>query len=92
MAKLYGGSFTAYETSMAAEIEDALNDLRQEKGLEALPANDTDRQMLFIAIARGVINHLKTNEAAFVIHFHVDTASGGDVEITTQPTIDVREP
>jgi hypothetical protein len=92
MAQLYGGSFEAYTNSMAAEIEEALNDLRQEKGLEALPANDPDRQMLFIAIARGVINHLKSNEAAFVIQFDVDTSSGTIVQVTTQPDIDVREP
>lgn len=92
MVQLYGGSFEAYTGSMAEEIEKALNALRQEKGLDALPANDPDRQMLFIAIARGVINHLKANEGAFVIQFSVDTASNSVVEVTTQPTITVQEP
>jgi len=81
--QLYGGSMDAFEGSLAAEIEDALRDVRLEEGLDP-PIDDDDRRMLFIAIGRGVIAHLQRNERAFRIH--VATGLPQD----THPDIDVR--
>ena len=44
-----------------------------------------DRRALFIAIANGVINHLKNKQAALEIEFDV-----GPVHVTTNPDIKVR--
>jgi hypothetical protein len=70
MPQLYGGSLGDMANSLAREIEDALRDVRLEAGL-APPPEDEDARMLFIAIGRGVVEHLKANEDAFKIH--VDT-------------------
>lgn len=81
--QLYGGSLDDFEDSMAAEIEDALRDVRLEEGL-APPVDDDDRRMLFVAIARGVIAHLQKNEAAFRIRVQ------GTLPVDTNPDIAVR--
>jgi hypothetical protein len=81
--QLYGGSMDDFEGSLAAEIEDALHDVRLEEGLDP-PIADDDRRMLFIAIGRGVVAHLQKNEQAFRIH----VATG--LPQNTHPDIDVR--
>jgi len=84
--ELFAGNLTTFELedSMAREMEDALNDL-----IGPLPAAPQkmvdDRRALFIAIARGVINHLQDRQDAFVIPYN--TGSGTD---TTTPDIQVR--
>ena len=83
MSRLYGGSMDDFEGSLAAEIEDALHDVRLEEGLDA-PIADDDRRMLFIAIGRGVVAHLEKNEAAFRIHV------AATLPQDTHPDIDVR--
>ncbi|KHE93416.1 MAG: hypothetical protein K8F52_05615 [Candidatus Scalindua rubra] len=65
--KLYGGKLNDFEDSMAEEIEKALNQVRSEEGMPALPTGDKDRRMLFIAIARGVINHLQKKQEGFTV-------------------------
>jgi len=67
MPQLYGGSLGDMAGSLAREIEDALRDVRLGAGL-APPPEDEDARMLFIAIGRGVVEHLKANEDAFAIH------------------------
>jgi hypothetical protein len=68
---------------MAEAIENALTQL-----LGPLPSAPpqlvNDRRALFIAIARGVINHLESREAALKIEFDV-----GLVHVSTHPNIDV---
>ncbi len=81
--QLYGGSMDDFEGSLAAEIEDALHDVRLEEGLDP-PIEDDDRRMLFIAIGRGVVAHLQKNEQAFRIHVDVT------LPVDTNPQIDVR--
>jgi hypothetical protein len=83
MAQLYGGSLTDFAGSLAGEIEEALQDVRREAGLDP-PPQDEDARMLFIAIGRGVVAHLKNNEQAFAIH--VDD----DVPLDTFPDIKAR--
>ena len=83
MAQLYGGSLYDFAGSLAADIEDALRDVRSEAGREP-PPEDDDRRMLFIAIGRGVVAHLKREQAAFAIHV------GTTLPVDTHPTISAR--
>ncbi|MGB7539426.1 MAG: hypothetical protein WBM17_12880 [Anaerolineales bacterium] len=91
--QLHAGSFdSGYADSMAEAIEEELNILRGLKGRSALPANDVDRQMLFLAIARGVVKHLKEREEAFQIQFTVDATTPAAITVTTHPTIGIQDP
>lgn len=93
--QLYAGSLSDFDftESMAREIEDALNEVFVQSGLQPLPPPaDTpevrDRRRFFIAIARGVIRHLEKNENAFRI-----TVNVGDTfpaTLTTYPDIQVK--
>jgi hypothetical protein len=82
--QLYAGTLTDFNDSMAQAIENALTQL-----LGPLPAAPPqlvdDRRALFIAISRGVINHLKSKEAALKIDFNI-----GFFHVSTSPDIDVR--
>jgi len=82
--ELYGGSTFDFSGSLAKEIEDAFRAVRLENGLDA-PPEDDDARMLFIAIGRGVVAHLKKNETAFAIR--VDGPLPDDVHptIATRP-------
>lgn len=57
--------------SMAEAMEVALNQLLSATGKPTVPTDDSDevrdRRILFVAIARGVIDHLVDNEDAFTI-------------------------
>jgi hypothetical protein len=85
--ELYGGSIDNFADSMAREIELALNAVRVEEGMTPLSLGDRDRRILFIAIARGVINHLQKKNQAFEIEYQDD-----GVTRTTHPTIKVKVP
>lgn len=87
-----GGTRDTYPGSMAEAIEQALDDVRGEFGLDPLPADGRDdRRLLFLAIARGVVAHLAANDDAFVILNHGngtaqhDGNSDGHVVIETAP-------
>jgi hypothetical protein len=89
--ELYAGSLADFDSpdpendSMAREIEKALVDL-----LGPLPSAPQklvdDRRALFIAISRGVINHLAAKQAAMQIDFNV-----GLVHVTTHPVVHKRD-
>lgn len=69
---LYGGTISDFDSAdnMAKEIENALAAVRAANGItQHLPKDDNakDMRMTFIAIATGVINHLKKNPAAFAV-------------------------
>jgi hypothetical protein len=82
--ELYAGTLANFNDSMAKEIEDALTHL-----IGPLPSAPEklvhDRRALFIAIANGVINHLKNKQDALEIKFNV-----GPTNVTTHPDIKVR--
>lgn len=69
--RLYAGSLAAFSGSMAQEIEKAMNELLIDDGKDPLPTADPEerdmRRRLFIAIARGVIRHIKDRQEAFVV-------------------------
>jgi hypothetical protein len=66
--ELYAGTLDHFNDSMAEAIEEALAIL-----MGPLPPGPPkvveDRRKLFIAIANGVINHLRDNQAAFEITY-----------------------
>jgi len=89
--ELYGGTLEAFADSMAEEMEKALNQVRVEAGLDPFPIGDPDRdrdrRLLFIAIARGIINHLEKKEKAFMV-----TVNSGAHTHTGHPDIQVKRP
>lgn len=90
---LYGGSLNGFADSMAQEIEKALDEARIEAGFGPLPApgNEDDlknRRVLFIAIARGVINHLAKHQQAFEISVKV----AKHPKVKAHPVINVKKP
>jgi hypothetical protein len=82
--ELYAGTLTDFDDSMAKAIEDALVQLLGPLP-SAPPALVDDRRKLFIAISRGVINHIRAKQAALQIDFDV-----GPTHVTTNPVIRVR--
>jgi hypothetical protein len=73
------------DNSMALAIDNELDRLMQADGLPGLSSDMSDRivrdrRRLFVAIARGVIMHIKANADAVTI----TTAADGDLH----PTID----
>ena len=86
MAKLFAGTLATWETSdsMAKDMETALALLMG--GLPSAPQKAVDdRRKLFIAIANGVIHHLKDRQEAFMITYNRD----GVGNATTTPDIEV---
>jgi hypothetical protein len=79
--------YSGWVNSMAAEMEAALDDLLAVDNLPGLKhgssdAEVRDRRRFFVAIARGVVLHLRKNEDAFrVPHTTADPLS---VEIDTE--------
>jgi hypothetical protein len=64
--RIYAGTLADFDDSLAQEIEIALNSLSG--SLPSAPQKVVDdRRKLFIAIARGVINHLQKHQAAIEI-------------------------
>lgn len=87
VVKLYAGELGNWELedSMAKDMELALEEL-MEDGLPSAPQKAVDdRRKLFIAIANGVIHHLKDRQEAFVITYNRD----GVGNATTTPDIEV---
>ena len=71
--QLYGGTLGDFDIvdNMAKEIENAFAAVRLSAGItDPLPTgtNSRDMRMMFVAIATGVINHLKNNPQAFGVH------------------------
>lgn len=66
-------STTPFDDSLAKAIEDQLNWLLDNDDIEPLPTDNSretrDRRRMFVAIARGVIQHLDANAASITIDF-----------------------
>jgi hypothetical protein len=70
--QLHGGTLADFDftDNMAKEIESAYKAARILAGItDPLPsgARANDMRMMFVAIANGVINHLKNNPKAFAV-------------------------
>ena len=81
------GTLSTFNGSMAHAIEIELNTLLAVAGMSPLPTGaperDVHRRML-VAIARGVVAHLKANEADLDVHYNADGSNK-----TTHVTLDV---
>jgi len=85
-----GGQAGAFADSMAEAMEVALNDLLDDEGRPPVETDDStetrDRRILFLAIARGIVDHLVANQDAFVIENDVGNAlPGHNVKIGHDP-------
>jgi hypothetical protein len=73
------GTLDDFSDSMAEAIEQALDAALTGDLLPGLPMDDTperrDRRRLFVAIARGVVKHLKAEQASMVVHYDDDGVS-----------------
>ena len=78
-------STVPFDGSLAKAIEDQLNYLLGEDDIPALPTDNSpetrDRRRMFLAIARGVLQHLDANSASIKIDF------GGGV--TRNPSFEI---
>lgn len=84
--ELYGGKKGDLEDSLALYIENAFNSVRAEYGLDPMPAaGKDDRTMLFLGIARGIVEYLDDFTEAFVIESHT---TGGATEPSRHSTTD----
>jgi hypothetical protein len=76
---LYGGNLSdpIGADSLAQYFEDAFDDVRQSQfGLDPLPPEGREeRMMLFLGIARGLVDYLADHAAAFIIDDHGDSAA-----------------
>jgi hypothetical protein len=75
--RLYGGTLADFETTdnMARAIENAYRQMRISAGItEPLPSgpNAQDMRLLFLAVARGVIQHLAAHPQAFEVQVALD--------------------
>lgn len=72
---------SAFQNSMAQEIEKAMNSLLQREGKPTLADDNTpetrDRRMVFAAIAQGVCEHLSKQQTSFT----VKGVTGATIEI-----------
>jgi hypothetical protein len=85
--QLYGGTMASFADSMAEEIEKAFTAVRTENGKDPVPAaNRDDLRLLYIAIARGVINHMKKKEQAFAVSVNGTNPATGFPAIQVKPS------
>ncbi len=82
------GSLDDFGSSMAEAIEDQLDAMLIGDGLPGLPMDSSketrDRRRLFVAIARGVVEHLEKNESSIVVQFML-----GSTTVTATTTVKV---
>jgi hypothetical protein len=78
MATLKAGEVGDIAESMAKDIDDAMKDEWFRVKGEALPSDpgiEADRQILFVAVAQGVLKYLESMEAS--IETSTDAIGGG---------------
>lgn len=71
------GHVNDFANSMAQAIEQAFVEEWQAVKGTALPAGDpTDRRLLFVAIARGVLRYLEVNQNQLIATIRLDDGDG----------------
>lgn len=80
---LHAGSKDRFAGSMAEAMESELNKVRLEHGLPPLPLGNPQTRILFLAIARGVVRHLKQHEAAFAVQVKGQYPGTGETTVAT---------
>jgi hypothetical protein len=67
----------AMANSMAQAIEDAMNEYHQFLKGQPLPAtNKTERRMLFVSIARGVLGYLRDHQNVISTQVNLQSGAG----------------
>ncbi len=91
MDKLYPGKYEAIEESMAAAIEDQMKKLFEEVKKTNIPdIGKEDRKILFVAIARGILQYLNDNQNLINITFKFQgPASNQPIEITANVNMNI---
>lgn len=80
---LKAGTVNDLSNSMAQAIATAFADQWPlVMGDRELPANNPQTQLLFVAIARGVITHLVQNPEAFQVEVTITDATTAEGEVT----------
>ena len=84
MAQLKAGRVADFSDSMAQAIEIAMQQEWQAvKGVALPQAGQDDRRLLFVAIARGILQYLKTHQNEILNSITLET---GGVQTTTPVT------
>lgn len=83
---------SAFAGSMAEAIENALNTLLSNDGMKTFPVDTNspearDRRRLLVAIAQGVVRHLKDHAKALEIKDPLNNPTGGRIDIQTDNTL-----
>jgi O-methyltransferase involved in polyketide biosynthesis len=80
MAGLKAGTSADFSGSMAEAIEQAMGKEWQAVKGTALPSDGTDdRKLLWVAIANGVLNYLKTNQNDILTSITLDSNAASTV-------------
>jgi hypothetical protein len=86
-----GGSPDQYANSLASSIEDALNNLLVNDGFPKLPDNNLEetrqRRRLFVAIAQGVVRHLRDHGGAFTVVDASNNPTGETIQLQVDSTL-----
>ena len=77
---LKAGTSADFENSMAAAIQGAFKTSWKDVMKTDAPPDSNEMKVLFLAIAKGVIQHLVANKDAFVIK--AESSVGGDINFT----------
>lgn len=78
MAKLKAGHVSDFANSLAQAMDDAMQEEWQRVKGEPLPSGlgEEDRRILFVAVARGLLQYLHEHEADLDTNTVQDTTSG----------------
>jgi hypothetical protein len=90
-SKAGGPTPAEFQNSLAASIENALNTLLKNDGFDTLPDNNLEearhRRRVFVAIAQGVIRHLKDNSDALLIVDAANKPTGEKIQVQVDGTL-----
>jgi len=91
MTKIYPGKYEAMEESMAAAIEDQMKILFEDVKKTDIPdTGKEDRKILFVAIARGILQYLNDNQNLINITFKFqDPTTSQPTEITANVNLNI---
>jgi hypothetical protein len=84
--QLYAGSLSDFDTvpNMAKAMEDSLA-----AQIGPLQGDPTMRRQVLIALAQGVINHLKQEQKAFQVNINGSDSAGDTFTVSAFPSIQV---
>jgi hypothetical protein len=79
-----------FANSMAEAMEDAFNELLGNDGMKTFTVTNNskesrDRRRLFVAIALGMVRHLKSNADGLQILNSLNTPTGEKIVVNTDP-------